>query len=376
MAFLMDYWDTLDIGRPELNHSQGFFRRTHSLHEKGIEFEDKKLKVHQKSSLANAAATAKTDVPKQNKASNKENVPINKPAQQQTNRAILAVSIVKKSNLQSQAPSNIATKPNVSKPSAKLPAKQSKAPLKKSTSVSSSSTNIAKKEETKKVLTKSVSHQKLNTKIDKLYEQAEIQKKRKEVLTKKIKAEEEKELKFKFQAKPVPKFVKTAPSLQAIITKQQIAKQNSHEEKKKLVKQQSMPNISTIHKKSCPQAGNRIVPSCGNPERIKAMQEHKKQLIEKYKPENVNFKAKPAAVLQKPIFQPKHNFKALDAKPFKLVLTQRMMQRSTFDRQLQEALVIKEKQQEILQRQHDLEERKIIRQKTEFRARPNPFGRY
>lgn len=21
----MDYWDTLDIGRPELNHSQGFF---------------------------------------------------------------------------------------------------------------------------------------------------------------------------------------------------------------------------------------------------------------------------------------------------------------------------------------------------------------
>lgn len=26
MAFLMDYWDTLDIGRPELNHSQGFFR--------------------------------------------------------------------------------------------------------------------------------------------------------------------------------------------------------------------------------------------------------------------------------------------------------------------------------------------------------------
>ena len=226
-------------------------------------------------------------------------------------------------------------------------------------------------------MTKSVSHQKLNTKIDKLYEQAEIQKKRKEVLAKKIKAEEEKELKFKFQAKPVPKFVKTAPSLQAIMTKQQIAKQNSQDEKKKLVKQQSMPNISTIHhKKSCPQAGNNIVPSCGNPERIKAMQEHKKQLIEKYKPENVHFKAKPAVVLQKPIFQPKHNFKALDAKPFKLILTQRMMQRSTFDRQLQEAMAIKEKQQEILKRQNDLEERKIMRQKTEFRARPNPFGRY
>lgn len=26
MALYMDYWDSIDIGRPELNHSQGFFR--------------------------------------------------------------------------------------------------------------------------------------------------------------------------------------------------------------------------------------------------------------------------------------------------------------------------------------------------------------
>lgn len=25
MALFMDYWNSIDIGRPELNHSQGFF---------------------------------------------------------------------------------------------------------------------------------------------------------------------------------------------------------------------------------------------------------------------------------------------------------------------------------------------------------------
>ena len=34
MAFLMDYWDTLDIGRPELNHSQGFFSKFYEFNEK------------------------------------------------------------------------------------------------------------------------------------------------------------------------------------------------------------------------------------------------------------------------------------------------------------------------------------------------------
>lgn len=321
-------------------------------------------------------ATAKKDVPKQNKASNKENVPANKSIHQ-PNRAILAVSIVNKKSQQTHNSNNNGNPPvkasNKSQPKHHQQQQQQKGILKKSTSVTSSATSIAKNINDKpKVLTKSVSTHKLLTTTDKLYEQAEIQKKRKEVLAKKLKAEEEKECKFKFTAKPVPKFVKVAPSLQAIISKQQITKQNTHEEKKKLVKQQSMPNISTVAcKKSAP-----LVPSCGNPERIKAIMEHKKQLMDKYKPENIQFKAKPADVLQKTVFQPKHNFKAVDAKPFKLILTQRMMQRSTFDRQLQEALAIKEKQKEILQRQHDLEERKIMRQKTEFRARPNPFGRY
>lgn len=229
------------------------------------------------------------------------------------------------------------------------------------------------KNDSKKALQKSSSVQKLSSATDKLYEQAEIQKKRKEVLVKKLKAEEEKECKFKFHAKPVPKFVKTAPSLQTIITKQQILKQNSQEEqKKKLTKQKSLPNIAP--QKKC--ANCLLVPNCGNPERIRALQENKRQLIEKYKPENFQFKAKPAVVLQKPVFQPQHNFKPVDAKPFKLQLTTRMIQRQTFDRQLQETQAIKEKQKEIIQRQHDLEERKMIRQKTEFRARPNPFGRF
>lgn len=208
--------------------------------------------------------------------------------------------------------------------------------------------------------------------ISKLYEVAAIQKKKKEELAQKLQAEAEKEMKFKFHAKPAPKFLKAPPAIQPVLIKQQSLKEKevkNEQEKKKLLKQQSMPNLQII-KRPIP-----VVPTCGNPERIRAMEDHKKRILEKYKPENIQFKAKPATVLQKPVFQPKHNFKAIDSKPFKLVLTQRLIQRSTFDKQLQETQAIKRKQEEIIQRQHDLEERRQMRQAREFRANPNPFGR-
>lgn len=259
-------------------------------------------------------------------------------------RAILAVSIVKK-------PEIAASKSNVTNTGKNV--------LQKSSSVATSSMNLKKNE---KVLTKSISQQKLTS--TKLYEYADIQKRNKEMLAKKIKAEEERELKFKFQAKPVPKFIKTV-SIQGT-SKPQPPKVD--ETKKNLIKQNSLPVLPNSKKPVS------LVPSCGDPERIKAMEEHRKQVVEKYKQENIKFQAKPASVLQKAVFQPKHNYKAVDAKPFKLILTQRMIQRSTFDKHLQESYAIRERQREIINRQKDLEDRKLIRQKTLFKARPNPFG--
>jgi hypothetical protein len=319
--------------------------------------------------LFNTLAT-NVNAPKQNKASsNKENV---RPVQQRQlqNRAILAISIVKSTDSVKTCSSKVASSFAAGKKTGSVASSTTslKSNAKDTTSTTTTHSNI--NNNNKPPLIKTISNQKI-TASSKLYEYADLQKKKKEELVKKLKAEEEREMRFKFHAKPVPKFVKVAPNLETIALKQQYQKEI--EKKKQLVKQQSMPNLQTVGKKdySAP-----LVPSCADPERLKYRAEMKKKLIEKYKPENVQFKARDAVVLQKPVFQPKHNFRAVDAKPFKLTLTTRMIQRSTFDKQFLENQAIRERQKEIMQRQKDFEERKVLRQNREFKARPYPSNNH
>jgi hypothetical protein len=192
------------------------------------------------------------------------------------------------------------------------------------------------------------------------HEWAELMKKRKEQLAQKINAEKEKELNVKFTANPAPKFKKVP-----VAVKQPIV------EKKKLVKHNSMPLFPLIMKHGL--SKENIVPSCGDPERIKLMEERKKIALKKYQEPVVQFKAKPAAVLKKQPFQPVHNVpKTVESKPFKLHLADRGMMRSEFDKKLQETIALRRKMEEIRKRQADMEKQKIIRQKTEFRANPMP----
>lgn len=294
-----------------------------------------------------------TNNTKQNRVNgyNKENVPSNTHSAVSsagTSRAILAVS-------------KISVTQKVA--GGAVPAPTLKSALKKS--ISTSATNLNTKNDRPKLV-------KQNTVVPKAYEYAEIQKKKREELAQKLKEEAEKELKFKFHAKPVPKSVK-APTIQPkVIAKPPLIKQKSlkeNEDKKRLLKQLSMPILPVV-KRPAP-----AVPSCGDPDRIKAIEEHRQRLREKYKLENVQFKAKPASVLRKPVFQPKHNFKPAEAKPFKLVLSQRLVQRTAYDKQLQETQTIKKQQEDIVKRHQELQERKQMRQAREFKANPNPFGR-
>lgn len=198
------------------------------------------------------------------------------------------------------------------------------------------------------------------TVVQRQHEYAVLAKKRKDQLIQKINKEIEKELQVKFTANPAPKFKKCHV----------VAKQPSFD-KKKLVKQNSLPQFPTMMKKAV--SKENIVPSCGDPERIKFMEERKKRAIEKYHEPVVNFKAKPAAVLKKQPFQPVHNVpKTIEAKPFKLQLAERVLMRSEFDKKLQETSSIRRKQEEIRKHLADFEERRIIRQKTQFRANPMP----
>ena len=194
------------------------------------------------------------------------------------------------------------------------------------------------------------------------FEYAQAMQKRKDETARKMKEEEEKKMKFKFQANPAPKFKKSLI----------VYKQPSVEVKRTLKKQISMPNVSMKHKVQ--RENMPLVPSCGDPEYLKFMQTKREQLATKYQENCIQFKAKTALVLKKAPFQPKHNLKSTsDSKPFKLQLTDRLLQRSEYDRKLHETIEIRKKQEEVRQRQQDMEFRKLLRQKTEFRARGNPF---
>lgn len=208
-----------------------------------------------------------------------------------------------------------------------------------------------------------VSHavgKKASTSGQRQFEYAEQIKKHKEEMIQKINKEKETQLNFKFTANPAPKFKKVA-----VVTKQVSV------DHKKLVKQNSMPQLSTMSKKFT--SKDNIVPSCGDPERLKLMEEKKKKILAKYLEAPVQFKAKPAAVLKKQPFQPVHNIsKIIDTKPFKLHLSDRLHLRSEFDRKLQETIAIRQKQQQIRQQLADFEDRRVQRQKTIFRANPIP----
>ena len=91
--------------------------------------------------------------------------------------------------------------------------------------------------------------------------------------------------------------------------------------------------------------------------------------------ENIQFKAKPASVLNKAAFQPKHVLKRADTKPFNLILLKRALDRTAYDKKSQETQIIKQQQQDIAKRHQELQERKQLRQAREFKANTNPFGR-
>jgi hypothetical protein len=117
-----------------------------------------------------------------------------------------------------------------------------------------------------------------------------------------------------------------------------------------------------------------LVPDCGNPERIKFMAQRKKSLVEKYEVSQTSFRAKPAAVLKKQPFQPTYNpIKKAETKPFKLNLLERLSQRQEFNKRNMEAVNKRKNEEEMKKRQQDSHTLKLIRQKTEFKARPNPF---
>lgn len=202
-------------------------------------------------------------------------------------------------------------------------------------------------------LKKSISSDTLGSR---LFEYAEVSRKKKEQLALKFQHEQQQKLKFaSFHAQPVPKFIKSTSLAKLPLVE------------KKLVKQMSMPQVNTTFTQP-------KVPSCGDPERIKILAEKKRSLMTKYDVVQSSFRAKPAVVLKQQPFQPTYNVvKKPDTKPFKLHLSDRLSQRQEFNRKNHEIVSKKRTEEETKKRQIDTEAMKLIRQKTEFKARPNPF---
>jgi hypothetical protein len=252
----------------------------------------------------------------------------------------------------------------VKKPSVPANGGSSKPPILKNTLKKSMSVPNAILTVQKLVPATSVAFQAVVKKFDGLkmgqrqLEYAEQAQKRKEQLVKRVNEEKEKELKVKFHANPAPKFRKVS------IATKQVSVEN-----KKIIKQNSMPQLLTLAKNFT--SKENIVPACGDPERLKFMEEKKRKTLAKYQEPVVQFKAKPAAVLKKQPFQPVHNIpKVIDPKPFKLHLADRLLMRSEFDKKLHETIAIRKKQDEIRKQLADFEDRRLIRQKTVFRAQP------
>lgn len=303
--------------------------------------------------------------PKQTQSSkDKENIGTNNDLPVNYQRAILAVSEVQK--VQMPKPSSSILK-NVLKKSVSVPppapsssaAQHSEIPVKvkRCQEVKPASAVIISQKIIKKPPPVAIGQRQ--------YEYAEAMRKRKEQLVQKLKAQEDKELKFHFHANPAPKFKKPPVKQQSVDVKKRPA----------FVKQNSLPHIPMT--KTVSKEFIQMVPSCGDPERLKSQKEKRERLLAKYQEAPVLFKAKPAAILKKQPFQPVHNpAKIVDSKPFKLHLTERLMMRSEYDKKLTETNAYRKKQDDSRQRSQDLKEKKLIRQKTEFKARANPFRSY
>lgn len=191
------------------------------------------------------------------------------------------------------------------------------------------------------------------------FQYAEEQKKRKDLLVKKLQEQEGKEFKPNFHANPAPKI------------KPVTVKPKQPNEDKRLVNQNSLLPIPVTRKTLRFAPG--LVPSCGNPDRLKCANDKKKMMALLLQEPQVPFKARPAAVLKELPFKPIRNVKSTETKPFSLHLTGRLLQRIEFDKKRDTISATRKKQEEVRQRQQALDDRKLIRQKTEFRARPNPF---
>jgi hypothetical protein len=287
----------------------------------------------------------------------KENVSVNT----NNNRAIIAVAMIKNPQPVTKKQSILK---HVLKKSTAVPPPPSAASTSSHVSKKPTSGNAAIKEN------KPVAHQGFVRKTltvpigQRQFEYAESIKKRKEELARKAKEEEDKALRYNFHANPAPKFGKSVF----------VSRQASVETRdKKITKQASLPLIPLSKRAS----KENLVPNCGDPERIKYRDEKKKMLIAKYQEPKVQFRAKPAAVLKKQPFQPVHNiFKTAEPKPFRLHITDRMLMRSEFDKKLHETIAIRKLHEDIRKQAQDQQERKFMRQKTEFRARANPFRNY
>lgn len=194
----------------------------------------------------------------------KENVSVNK------NRAILAISMVQK------PPAATSSRPTILKKSVSVSQIQVKKPQHAPSKVALKVENKTAMNQRKTCVNDNPGHRQ--------FDYAEIHKKNKEALIKKLKEQEDKELKFNFHANPVPKFKKQ--TLTAMTSKQTSVDEKKLAKRSHLIKQNSLPAIQIPRKFS----KENIVPSCGDPERLKFMVEKKKRLLQKYQEVSVQFK--------------------------------------------------------------------------------------
>lgn len=175
---------------------------------------------------------------------------------------------------------------------------------------------------------------------------------------------------MEFHAKPAPKFKE--PVLKV-------------KESKRLIKQVSAPQLM-INQKPHNQATNPskisrfvaapppLIPSMLTRARLQKKTDNMKNLIEKYADVPVKFTANKCKILNKEPFRPALvSQRSVEAKPFQLALADRAEQRKEFDAKLTSTIAKKKAQEETKKKKEDLEFRQFLRQKTQFKAKPNPF---
>lgn len=175
----------------------------------------------------------------------------------------------------------------------------------------------------------------------KLYNYAEIQKKKKEQLAKRLEEEEKSKMKTDFHARPAPKF---KPIPIQIKPKATTSSQLGAGAGKKMLKTNSEPQLNVTNRVKSRENLSRV-PSILNPDRLRKTNEHLQKLLEKYEPIPVKFKAQNCKVIYKQPFVPKMaETKPVDAKPFHLQLNNRVNQRREFDRKLHETIEVRKRQ--------------------------------